>query len=291
MYSSDLDTKYSTLIDELKALNYKFSTFINGPNGETVPTSNGPIKTLTSIVSDITKIKYIQKIIDHRLYSDMIDDQLNISTGLLVRIWGDLTEVNGIYQKNTDDTFTKINYQALFGDDGGKLLYGSIDPDQSVGTDGDFYINTSSSFLFGPKLTVWPTGVSLVGPKGDSSTGTGSSSNIFQKEAGVTLSGHRAVLLDMNNTAIYASNDMTAFGIRVLGITTTAAILGTDVNIQTAGEIIEPTWNWDVTKPIYLGLDGYLTQTPPSSGFVLIVGFPSSSTSIIVDIRDPIILS
>ncbi len=51
---------------------------------------------------------------------------------------------------------------------GGKvLLNGTTNPPTTIGTAGDFYINTVSNTLFGPKTTVWPTtGVSLVGPQG-----------------------------------------------------------------------------------------------------------------------------
>jgi hypothetical protein len=47
------------------------------------------------------------------------------------------------------------------------LLNGNIDPDSSVGSDGDFYINTASNTLFGPKLSgAWGAGASIVGPTG-----------------------------------------------------------------------------------------------------------------------------
>lgn len=51
---------------------------------------------------------------------------------------------------------------------GGKvLLNGTTNPLATIGAAGDFYINTVTNILFGPKTTVWPsTGVSLVGPPG-----------------------------------------------------------------------------------------------------------------------------
>jgi collagen type I/II/III/V/XI/XXIV/XXVII alpha len=51
---------------------------------------------------------------------------------------------------------------------GGKvLLNGITNPLITQGTTGDFYINTVTNILFGPKTAVWPsTGVSLVGPQG-----------------------------------------------------------------------------------------------------------------------------
>jgi hypothetical protein len=58
------------------------------------------------------------------------------------------------------------------GADGKTILYGAIDP-TTEGVDGDFYINTASNFIFGPKAAgVWPAGTSIVGPKGDPGTTT-----------------------------------------------------------------------------------------------------------------------
>ena len=51
------------------------------------------------------------------------------------------------------------------GANGRTVLNGSSDPVNATGTNGDFYINTTTSTLFGPKAAgAWPTGVSLVGP-------------------------------------------------------------------------------------------------------------------------------
>ena len=50
--------------------------------------------------------------------------------------------------------------------DGRTILYGAVDP-TSEGENGDFYINTASSTIFGPKASgTWPSGVSLIGPQG-----------------------------------------------------------------------------------------------------------------------------
>jgi hypothetical protein len=52
------------------------------------------------------------------------------------------------------------------GQDGNAVLYGSVDP-TTEGNDGNFYINTSTNTIFGPKASgSWPTGTSLVGPQG-----------------------------------------------------------------------------------------------------------------------------
>ena len=51
------------------------------------------------------------------------------------------------------------------GSDGRTILSGAVDP-TTEGVDGDFYINTTSWQIFGPKATTWPAGVDIVGADG-----------------------------------------------------------------------------------------------------------------------------
>jgi hypothetical protein len=51
--------------------------------------------------------------------------------------------------------------------DGKTVRYGALAPSAAVGVDGDFYINSATSTIFGPKASgVWPSGTALVGPQG-----------------------------------------------------------------------------------------------------------------------------
>lgn len=51
--------------------------------------------------------------------------------------------------------------------DGKTVLNGATNPSVSIGANGDFYINTATSSLFGPKTNgVWGNSVPLVGPQG-----------------------------------------------------------------------------------------------------------------------------
>ena len=53
------------------------------------------------------------------------------------------------------------------GANGKTVINGSTDPAAGTGQDGDFYINTATNTLFGPKVSgAWPSGISLVGPQG-----------------------------------------------------------------------------------------------------------------------------
>lgn len=59
-----------------------------------------------------------------------------------------------------------VGATGVAGANGLTVLSGAVDP-TTEGVNGDFYINTVSSTIFGPKAAgVWPAGVSLVGPTG-----------------------------------------------------------------------------------------------------------------------------
>jgi uncharacterized protein (TIGR02145 family) len=66
-----------------------------------------------------------------------------------------------------------IGPQGIAGTNGKTILNGNAKPATSLGTLGDFYINTATDTLYGPKTVGgWGTGISLVGPKGSFPNGT-----------------------------------------------------------------------------------------------------------------------
>ena len=57
--------------------------------------------------------------------------------------------------------------QGLAGTNGNGVLNGASAPSNNQGVDGDFFVNTTTNTIYGPKANgVWPSGVSLVGPQG-----------------------------------------------------------------------------------------------------------------------------
>lgn len=109
--------------------------------------------------------------------------------------------------------------------------------------------------------------------------------------AGVALGGHRAVVLDASEQAVYADKDTLTDRDKVIGITTGASIMGATAQIQTAGELTEPSWSWTAGDTIYLGTNGLLSNAAPVTGFVLKIGFAISPTKIFISIKQPIILT
>lgn len=118
----------------------------------------------------------------------------------------------------------------------------------------------------------------------------GATQDVFT--AGADLGGHRAVYLDSSELLQYATNADPALGERVLGITSGAIANGATGVVLRTGEITEPSWNWTLGLPIFLGVNGQLTQTRPttSGSFVLQVAFPIAPTKVFVDIKQAIFI-
>lgn len=111
--------------------------------------------------------------------------------------------------------------------------------------------------------------------------------------SGANVGGHRIVVVDESGRAQYASCLNASSAPRVLGLTLCAASENDLLSVQRAGQVEEGSWSWEVGRPVYLGVDGLMTQvepTYPSSSFVLIVGFPITATKLFVSLREPIIL-
>lgn len=110
--------------------------------------------------------------------------------------------------------------------------------------------------------------------------------SILTYYAAIDLSGNKVIALNNVSKAVYADN--TTKYSNILGISINAALTDDIVNIQTGGELVEPSWNWTPELPIYLGSLGNLTQIPPVSGAAVVVGFAISSNKIFIAIGAPI---
>jgi len=118
-----------------------------------------------------------------------------------------------------------------------------------------------------------------------------SSSEAVEKEytAGEILSGHRLVEI-YEEKAYYADNSSVNFG-RKIGLTKNAAELDASVTVLFFGEITHSSWNFDLTKPVFLGTNGALTQTKPETGYLLVIGKPINTTKLFVNIENIIKLN
>jgi hypothetical protein len=113
---------------------------------------------------------------------------------------------------------------------------------------------------------------------------------MIEATAGAALSGHKAIAI-IDGEAIHADKDTAAHRGMVRGITVGAAVDGATAFVQTYGPMIEPSWTWTPNAAIYVGANGALTQTAPSSGFLQQIAVADSATRIFIDPQPAIALS
>jgi hypothetical protein len=166
-------------------------------------------------------------------------------------------------------------------------LLGRDDDDHTLYTKAD-----GTRAFTGPVAGVDPTDTSHLSTKGyvDETTEPLVRGNVIYL-SGEELSGHRVVMVDMDGLVYYADKDTIQDSQRVLGITVGAVSQGVEINISTLGEMTELTWNWIAGLAIFLGNDGVLTQTPPITGFQMVVAFAITPTKIMINPKPPIILA
>jgi hypothetical protein len=151
-----------------------------------------------------------------------------------------------------------------------------VDPSCIVFRNGELY---SSLTLVGDDVfcVLTPTALEL------------DSSEFVFLRASQNLSGHRVVKV-VADGADYASASEPGDAALVVGITV-GATLATDLaKIQTSGELIEPSWNWQL-GPVFNDVDGQLTQVNPSTGYSLVVGIAAEPTKLLISLKSPIVLN
>ncbi|WP_043004853.1 hypothetical protein [Comamonas testosteroni] len=104
------------------------------------------------------------------------------------------------------------------------------------------------------------------------------------------IGGHRAVCAAFSGLVKYADSRDVTGAMSVLGLSLHAAEDGAPINVANSGEVIEPSWSWTQDLPIFVGLDGVLTQQPPDTGYQLVVAIATSSTSALLSIKQPIVI-
>lgn len=152
-------------------------------------------------------------------------------------------------------------------------------PGDAVSHDGASYIAIQDSLNQEPNISpaYW-----------DLLVGGGGGVVIGDYVAGAVVGGQRIVTTDGAGKVVYADKDTPADAFRVLGMTIFSAIADDDVQVLTFGDHTDPSFTWTPGDPIYLGNTGLMTQTVPTTGFVMQVGFAVTSTKMFLQLKEPI---
>ena len=102
------------------------------------------------------------------------------------------------------------------------------------------------------------------------------------------LGGHRIVRSTGAGEVGYASSDGVGHGDDTVGLTTAAVGFGESVQVTHFGYVQFGGWSWTQGQPIFLGTNGLMTQTPPESGFVQVVGHAADTDTVFVSIESPV---
>lgn len=133
--------------------------------------------------------------------------------------------------------------------------------------------------------------VTDIGPPGPQGLPGDAGLSVITLIANVPLGGHRVVKPVAGGKVDYASSNVPTDGDQILGITTGAVAEDALVDVQTGGPMEEPTWLWIVGMPVYCGLNGVLTQSPPNVGVLCRVGKAVTPTKILVNVEEAIVLA
>lgn len=153
-----------------------------------------------------------------------------------------------------------------------------------TGTTG-IYVVTGPGSSVTRQITVGP-GLAITNP-----SGVAGNPHITRTDEAVTLTADGPisalrVVVANDGQASYPDLDVVSDATRAAGVTLTSGASGDPVQIRTQGEIIEASWAWS-PGIVWCGDDGVLTQTQPSSGWLLEVGRALSATRLMVDLKTP----
>ncbi len=127
-------------------------------------------------------------------------------------------------------------------------------------------------------------GTGIAGPPGPAGA-TG-----IQVPAAVPIGGNRVVYTDANFEARYADPSDAATYATIVGVTEGAASAGDMLTIMRTGVMTEGGWSWTPGALVYLGTNGTLTQTVPTSGALVVIGSAINATKLLIDIQQRFIL-
>ena len=109
-----------------------------------------------------------------------------------------------------------------------------------------------------------------------------------EQTAGENLGGNRVIVV-LGDLAFYADKDNLSHVDKVRGISTEAFTTGNIGCVQIGGFMQDPSWSWTPDLPVFLSNNGLLTQTVPTTGFILQLGVADTATRILIDLKMPIV--
>lgn len=107
--------------------------------------------------------------------------------------------------------------------------------------------------------------------------------------AGATINGDRAVSL-IGDLAYLTDPSNSNSARSCIGLSYGAVTIGNILRVVTAGTVQFSGWNWTPGLSVFVGPNGTLTQTRPTTGALVRFGVATKNTRIFINIQAPIFL-
>ena len=107
-----------------------------------------------------------------------------------------------------------------------------------------------------------------------------------------SLSALKIVALNNQGSFVLASANDSDTIFKIVGLTNQAIAANTTGSVVISGEFEDSNWAWQTNKPLYLDVDGTITQTPPDTrNYLVILGTAITATKILLNIEKPIAIN
>ena len=106
--------------------------------------------------------------------------------------------------------------------------------------------------------------------------------------AGEAISALRIVASDDAGNVLYADPADPDSCRRLVGLSISSALLGETLETFREGKYVDGAWSWDITKRLFLGAGGTITQVAPTTGISVVLGHAQKPNTIFLNIEKPI---
>lgn len=167
----------------------------------------------------------------------------------------------------------------------------SYTPGQSVTLSGGMYVCLQAGAGRDPSTnpTYWEK-LNLQGPQGIAGPQgpRGDNAELLRVIAGENIGAQRIVAVNAAGKAVYADAQNPAHAKCVVGITTASVLASEELSVQVAGKMSDSGWSFTPGAALFLGSNSLLSEIPPSTGFVKIMGFSVAPTQAVIQMQSSI---
>lgn len=132
-------------------------------------------------------------------------------------------------------------------------------------------------------ITVVSAGFGVQGATGPRGEG-----RLSTYDAAVPVSGHTVLTLNAVGLVLPADPTDPTHANGIVGISTGAAAEGETASVATSGLLTHSGWTFTPGLPVFIGVAGVITQTPPVAAWQKAVGVALSATSIVIELQPAI---